>query len=247
MVTRGTNRTKSASVGTIVLIVVFAFFGTGHAKIPEPDNIIYGIAGEEAVTVALKVNGELISSYEMGDIPDAGDFYVLRIRMDSLDPAEPGTARDGDLGEIFVNDGAVPAASVTLGGRGTVHRLDLAVINTDGDDLPDNWEWQIVFADPHDELTGVDQVISRDDFDRDGFSNLREFLSETSPIDIAEIPPCWADVFIDGDVDGNDLQIFIDEYTYNDCPCTCDMDGDGDVDADDMFFFCEDLGRIDCD
>ena len=88
--------------------------------------------------------------------------------------------------------------------------------------------------------------MARDDFDNDHFSNLREFYSGTSPIDFTEIPSCWADVFNDGDVDGDDLQIFIDEYTYNDCPCTLDMDGDGDVDDDDMFFFSEDLGRIDC-
>jgi hypothetical protein len=183
----------------------------------------------------------------MGDIPDAGDFYILRVRMDTLEPSEPGTARNGDMGKIFVNDDAEPLASVTLGGRGAVHRLDLAVINTDNDELPDNWEWQIVFADPYDDITGVDQVIPRDDFDKDGFCNLREFLSDTSPINIAEIPPCWMDVLIDGDVDSDDLQIFIDEFTYNDCPCTCDMDGDGDVDEDDLLFFSEDFGRIDCD
>ena len=246
MASRGRDRIQPVSVGTIAFIVVFAIFGTALAKIPEPDNIVYGIAGDEAVTVALKVNGEIISSYTMGDNPDAGDFYILRIRMDALVPAEPGTARNGDLGEIFVNDEAVPSASVTLGGRGAVHRIDLAVINTDGDELPDNWEWQIVFADPHDNITGIDQVMARDDFDNDHFSNLREFYSGTSPIDFTEIPSCWADVFNDGDVDGDDLQIFIDEYTYNDCPCTLDMDGDGDVDDDDMFFFSEDLGRIDC-
>ena len=246
MAIRDLNGKKVVSVGAMVSFFVLALCGSGFTKIPEPDNIIYGIAGEEAVTVTLKVNDEPISSYTMGDNPDAGDFFVLRVPMDTMPPAEPGTARDGDTGEIFVNDDTAPAASITLGGRGAVHRLDLAIINTDGDALPDNWEWQIVFEDPHDDITGVNQVIPKDDFDKDGFSNIREFLSDTSPINIAEIPPCWSDVFIDGDVDGVDLGIFIDEYTYNDCPCTCDMDGDGDVDEEDMFFFCEDIGRIDC-
>jgi hypothetical protein len=198
------------------------------------------------VDVTLKVNGQAIVTYTMGDNPDAGEFFILRVPMDSLDPAEPGRARSGDKADIFVNDETQPIASITLGERGGIRRLDFEFSDDDYDGLPDGWEQQIVFGDPHDSITDIEEVDPRDDFDMDRFSNLREYLAGSDPVYASDIPVCWSDVYLDGDVDGKDAAIIAEEFYYNEYPATFDLDGDGDLDEWDMMFFCEDFGRLDC-
>lgn len=116
IVERKPNMRQIISAGVIAIAVVLLTQATGLAKIPEPDNIIYGIAGNDAVTIALKVDGEPITSYTMGDNPDAGLFYILRVPMDSLAPFEPGKVRIGDEAFVYINDEIEPVASVVLGG-----------------------------------------------------------------------------------------------------------------------------------
>ena len=244
------NMRQILLAGVIAIAVFILTQATGFAKIPEPDNIIYGIAGNDAVTIALKVDGEPITSYTLGDNPDAGLFYILRVPMDSLAPFEDGKARIGDEAFIYINDGVQPVGSVVLGGRGNLHRLDLGTTDGDNDDIPDEWEQQIIDADTSDEYEHPYQVMPRDDFDNDRFCNMREWLAGSSPIDSESIPPCWGDVFGDGDVDAEDLAIFIEEYEqyfgYH-CPdCALNVDGDEDLDEWDFVFFCEDFGRTDC-
>ena len=83
--------------------------GSAMAKIPEPDSILYGIAllegvpltaADTHVTVELRINGDLVASYRMGDEPATGDHYVLRVPMDALEPRTAGTARHGDTAII---------------------------------------------------------------------------------------------------------------------------------------------------
>ena len=78
--------------------------------------------------------------------------------------------------------------------------------------------------------------------------SIRSFYDpvKSDAIDSEDIPICWSDVYVDGDVDGEDLSIFIKDFYYNNYPCTFDFDGDGDVDDLDMLFFCEDFSRTDC-
>ncbi len=63
---------------------------------------------------------------------------------------------------------------------------------------------------------------------------------------------CSADMGVgDGDVDGLDLQILIDEYQQPDCSqypgCRSDLNGDGRVDGEDLEIFASQFGRDDCD
>jgi hypothetical protein len=241
---------KLVRVSIVLLALALAIPGGSFAKIPEPDNIVYGVARDDAVTIRLKVNSEEICSYTMGDNPEAGVFYVLRVPMDSVDPVEPGTARPGDTADIYINNAGSPVQSVILGERGSIHRLDLGTTDVDTDDIPDQWEQQIINANPNDDIDFPYQVEPADDFDNDGFSNLREYLAGSHPVDTEKIPCCWADVFLDGDVDGEDLAIFTEEFGnffgYY-CPeCTFNMDGDDDIDEWDFLFFCEDYGRTNC-
>ncbi len=112
--------------------------------------------------------------------------------------------------------------------------------DSDGDGMPDEWE--------HDNNLQPLFDDALDDSDEDGFSNLREWLSKTDPGNDADIPPCIADFDSDDDSDGIDLDVFSNEFGWDDCteadPCMGDMDGDGDVDEIDMFLISEDYGRI---
>ena len=120
----------------------------------------------------------------------------------------------------------------------------------DSDSLPDDWEWIIVDANPNDSIEQPLDVLPFDDFDGDGFSNIREFLSLSDPVLIQSIPVCWSDFSSDGDVDGMELNTLYLEIGTNDCsdtnPCSCDLNGDGAVDTLDTLFFSEDFGRTDC-
>ncbi len=250
MTTKTSIGDKVLFVSVIVFALTLAIPGGGLAKIPEPDNIIYGVAGEDAVTITLEVGGEQIAFYTMGDNPDAGVFFVLRVPMDTMQPYTPGTARSGDDALIFINDETPAAASITLGDRGTIHRLDLDLTDDDNDDILDAWERQIVEADPYDGIEYPHDVLPEHDFDNDGFCNRREWLDGSHPVDTDKIPRCWADVFSDGDVDAIDLAVFVEEYGEyfgHLCPdCTLNMDGDDDIDEWDFRFFREDFGRTDC-
>ncbi len=121
----------------------------------------------------------------------------------------------------------------------------------DNDNIPDDWEWAIVNANPNDSIEHPLDVLPFNDFDGDGFSNLREFLALSDPVLIQSIPLCWSDFSTDGDVDGMELNTFYLEFGINDCsdanPCSCDLDGDGLVSTTDLLFFSEDFGRTDCE
>ncbi len=249
MITTSAMGQKVVCMSVVLFALVLAMPGGSFAKIPEPDNIIYGVAGDDAVTIKLEVNGEQLCSYTMGDNPQAGVFYILRVPMHSVGPPQSGSASPGDTALIYIND-IQQNPEITLGDRGTIHRLDLDTTDVDGDEIPDRWEQQIVAANPNDDIESPYDVDWAADFDNDGFSNIREYLAGSHPVDTERIPRCWADLFRDGDVDGKDLAIFTEDYAeyfgYV-CPdCTFDMDGDEDIDEWDFLFFTEDFGRTNC-
>jgi hypothetical protein len=120
------------------------------AAVPEPDNVIYGLItlGTNLVTAAqtnvvisasAQWNGPPIASYQMGWLPSAGNFYSLHIALESLLPVvNPAAALSNQLIYLSVNDGTgVRAqASVTVGGRGQMTRLDLAGANPGQTTIP---------------------------------------------------------------------------------------------------------------
>lgn len=56
-------------------------------------------------------------------------------------------------------------------------------IDEDEDDLPDDFEQQIISADLNDALVTIEDVLPSDDFDGDGLSNLAEYEQGSDPTD----------------------------------------------------------------
>lgn len=84
-------------------------------------------------------------------------------------------------------------------------RYDLGAdefVDSDSDNMPDYWEFQLVNADPDDYIDTIEDVLSVDDFDSDGEANLVEFENATNPTN-----PMSAQR---GDVDG-DKYITLDD------------------------------------
>lgn len=122
--------------GSLTITAIFCLLvSTAQAGFPEPDNIIFGVMPDETTAVSLKINGELITSYTRGDNPRAEGYYILRVPLDGMSPRDLGTALPGDVADIFLDDTVEPIASVTIGERGTIIRLD--ILNTDPDDDDD--------------------------------------------------------------------------------------------------------------
>jgi hypothetical protein len=119
----------------IALMAVLILAPEGYAKIPEPDNIIYGNLPESTLLISLKVDGEVLVTYANGENPAAEGLYILRVPMDALAPYPPKTARTGDQASLFLDAATEPIATVSIGEKGTLLRLDIN--NTDPDDDDD--------------------------------------------------------------------------------------------------------------
>ena len=120
------------------------------AGIPLPDVVLYGElriggavipASRSDVTVLGRVDGvtEPVGTYRMGDNPNAGDRYVLRIRLESLaDGAAPSNnaAQIGQTVNLFAKegDGAEQAVGTfAVSAAGVLKSLNLPVTAVKGD------------------------------------------------------------------------------------------------------------------
>ncbi len=115
----------------VILLITIA-----NARIPEPDNIIYGELPPGINLVMLEVDAQLVADYARGDNPNAGDYFILRVPMDAIDPRQSGSARPGDSGHVFLNQELVSVLTVVIGEKGMVHEIDLStLVDSDGDNL----------------------------------------------------------------------------------------------------------------
>lgn len=130
---------------------------TARAELAEPDNILYGTitldslpvtaSHSDVVIEARRVpGGPPIAAYRMGADPQLGNFYALRLHLESFLPLADSTASQvGDTVYLVVSDASDVRVQTTyvLGDRGRAQRLDLstaAALDSDADGLPDAWE-----------------------------------------------------------------------------------------------------------
>jgi len=173
------KRLSSIGCGWLAGLGVILLATSSSAMIPEPDVIFYGeaIGSEGAVTsgvvnLRLNGNGSPVASYVLGTDPRALNRYVLRVPLDLFDPRVAGTARPGESAGIYLD--GVLLKSVTIPAKGSAVAVsavtDLA--DSDGDGLADAWEKRYF---------GTLARDGRGDLNRNGISDLQEYLSGNDP------------------------------------------------------------------
>lgn len=177
------NRWASALLAAAVWMALSA-----QAVLREPDNVFYGklalsgqavTASSTTVTIEARrsTNGLPVAVYRMGNNPQAGDFYTLRVPLESGLPISTASASAaGEVLFLVVKDGDedVEVRRITVGARGRMVRLDIGDVldDTDNDGVPDDWELA---------MFGNNNHSPNEDFDGDGISNINEYLAGTDP------------------------------------------------------------------
>lgn len=172
----------------------------GQAFPPAPHHKIYGTVRDskgnplsESATVVIKgTDGELLrSSVDATVAPGAN--YALKVPMDSgtlnqlyrptaLKPTMPFTI-NVDIGGISYLPIEIKGPA-EIGEPAASTRLDLTLgVDSDGDGLPDAWEQDVLNSDLNDAYTSLGDIHPGDDLDRDGISNLSEYIAGTYAFD----------------------------------------------------------------
>ena len=128
------------------------------------------VSGGDPVIVTAKLDGQAVAVYALGAHPDAADDYVIRIQREQ---GTSGTIR------LFIDDTEVietraPNSVAVSSAFTDVRELDLHLpdLDTDDDDLPDEWEVEFLGG------LGFD---GDDDPDFDGIPNADEHAAGSDP------------------------------------------------------------------
>ncbi|RLG90100.1 hypothetical protein DRO34_06200 [Candidatus Bathyarchaeota archaeon] len=76
--------------------------------------------------ITLEVNGVELVRYIMGSSASYGDYYVLKVPMDS-DPRVRDKAYRGDIAKVFINGRPISENPVTIGSPGETVLLDISI------------------------------------------------------------------------------------------------------------------------
>jgi hypothetical protein len=176
---------KTLAAGSVIAVLALSSWQT-RATVPEPDNLVFGAivldnrlvtaADTNVVVEARTQTGQLKASYRMGQKDAAGNFFTLRLRVESTGAASNVSASAlGTTLIILVRDesGVRGQKTVSLNARGQLSRMDFGSLDVDGNSLADTWETQYFGR------TGVDP---NGDPDHDGHSNFQEFTAGTNPL-----------------------------------------------------------------
>jgi hypothetical protein len=139
------------------------------------------------------------------------------------------------------------------------HRLDAALLAESiegmGPELLGEDAWTTLFSQGYlvenpniwIDLDPYDIEVEVEVEDQNGIPRPANTLSDIGAYEYFS-PPCFGDIYKDGDVDGSDLAVFAADFGRTDCSGDCegDFDNDGDVDGPDLAVFAADFGRTDC-
>ncbi|MBI5384241.1 MAG: hypothetical protein HZA90_06085 [Verrucomicrobia bacterium] len=171
----------------LLAIAGWLFPSAARAEIPEPDNLLYGVIrlGTNQVTAAntniviearRTPTGAALASYRMGANTKAGNFYSLRLALESYTPVLDDTASlsNQQVYLVVLENSVLRSTKVfTVGGRGQLTRVDFGTIDEDGNGLLDDWERHYFGA--------LGQNPNADP-DGDTLTNLQEQQAGTDPL-----------------------------------------------------------------
>lgn len=184
-------RKHRASIALACLGFCLLLPHTLEAGLAEPDNLVYGTLqfdGQPVTATQTDIviearrtpDGPALATYRMGDERRLGDFYRLKVRLETAPPlTAPEASLAGDRLYLVARRGTevLVQEALDVGSRGFITRRDLtsaAPPDQDGNGLPDAWEL-LHFG----HLANDPQA----DPDQDGHSTLEEFLAGTAPND----------------------------------------------------------------
>ena len=155
-----------------------------RAVIPEPDNLVYGIIMFETnlvtaqntgvVVEARRTNGITVAAYRMGAQTNVGNFYLLSIKVEEMEPRrDPSAVLVNEVLSIRVSSNGVQQVqqNFLVSERGLVRRLDFGAQTTNGLSGYEAWA----------QAQGLGSNSGNLDADGDGFSNLDEYRAGTNP------------------------------------------------------------------
>jgi hypothetical protein len=187
-------------ISLLLLTLLVAPFASAFP--PAPHHTLYGVVKNEQGTPLSTGDATIILSGPNGEVirapVDAGTGrginYTLRVPMDGKRTAQlysPAamTAATPFTIQVLIGETAylpiqMQGTLPNLGDIAGSTRLDLTLgVDSDGDGIPDAWERNMIDFDPEDGLNTLADVRPGDDFDRDGLSNLSEYLAGTYAFD----------------------------------------------------------------
>ncbi len=166
--------------------------------LPVPPAVTYGLIRDEYGQPLLSGAGvslvkaaapeSLCAGHAINGLLRADVNYRLSLELESTPPLERSyAALIGTPMRIIVKVGAseqplTPSPFFDAPAAGTARRVDFFTgVDTDGDGLPDAWEWLIIAWSEglYNDLSDIDP---NGDLDNDGMTNMQEFLAGTNPL-----------------------------------------------------------------
>jgi hypothetical protein len=177
------NHMKLLVAGAIVAVSC----ASALSGVPEPDNVLYGtisVDGQQVssartdivIEARRTVGGPALVRYRMGTDAAVGNFYSLRLPLESAAPvASPDASVPGESLVVVVTDanGVRAQTTFTFVERAAVQRVDFGVasVDGDGDGIPDSWELSYF----------LDRSRSGESIAPNGSSVLANYIAGTDP------------------------------------------------------------------
>ncbi|GEM_PF-2327515 len=162
------------------------YFGTAR------DSFGNAIDSSAKAFVVIKEGATVVAEAPIDERLRPGENFRVQIPvdLDGVDPYSPSALTSGDFVTISVRlpSGLLPVAGLSVGAIEVSEpsdrvRIDFFLgVDADGDGLPDDWELsQLEFAGifPPDSQYSLDSLDAAGDFDKDGLTNLEEYIAGT--------------------------------------------------------------------
>lgn len=191
-------KTKFGSAGILLALLALGPQTRAPAEFPLPAFTYYGEVRNaygwsyrqaDNAQIVVRVGGRECARAMIDERLGPGMNYRVQVPLDDGQGALYASfaARQGDRPTFVVVVGSQefqvmdPTDSIPIGDPGSRIRQNFfRDTDTDGDGLPDTWEYMILEA-SQGAFANISQIMPEDDFDGDGVKNLAEFIAGTDP------------------------------------------------------------------